>query len=177
MLFQNVLPWILICFCIVYFVHRTINLFWIWIWIWTSLRLTSHIPPVPSASHPNPALDICISPQPRWCLTSIHVPGFLSHVHPGIASPPSRSKNYSLTMIHIVAHIYPGSISPKSRSKCEFHLHPRPISSPSRPIDSHLASIQVVSHLNPGLYIWVPSSSRWRLSSNQVTKIASLCSI
>ena len=34
MLFQNVLPWILICFCIVYFVHRTINLFWIWIWIW-----------------------------------------------------------------------------------------------------------------------------------------------
>ena len=27
MLFQNVLPWISICFCIVYFVHRTINLF------------------------------------------------------------------------------------------------------------------------------------------------------
>ena len=125
-------------------------------------------------SHPNPALDICISPQPRWCLTSIHVPGFLSQLHPGIASPPSRSKNSSLTMIHIVAHIYPGSISPKSRSKCEFHLHPRPISSPSRPIDSHLASIQVVSHLNPGLYICVPSSSRWRLNSNQVTKIASL---
>ena len=125
-------------------------------------------------SNPNPALDICISPQPRWCLTSIHVPGFLSHLHPGIASPPSRSKNSSLTMIHIVAHIYPGSISLKSRSKCEFHLHPCPISSPSRPIDSHLASIQVVSHLNPGLYICVPSSSRWRLSSNQVTKIASL---
>ena len=77
-------------------------------------------------------------------------------------------------MIHIVAHIYPGSISPESRSKCEFHLHPRLISSPSRPIDSHLASIQVVSHLNPGLYVCVPSSSRWRLSSNQVTKIASL---
>ena len=67
-----------------------------------------------------------------------------------------------------------GSISPKCRSKCEFHLHPRPISSPSRPIDSHLASIQVVSHLNPGLYMCVPSPFRWRLSSNQVTKIASL---
>ena len=77
-------------------------------------------------------------------------------------------------MIHIVAHIYPGSISPKSRLKCEFHLHPRPISSPSTPIDSYLASIQVVSHLNPGLYICVPSSSRRRLSYNQVTKIASL---
>ena len=33
---------------------------------------------------------------------------------------------------------------------------------------------QVVTHLNPGLYICVPSSSRWLLSSNQVTKIASL---
>ena len=78
-------------------------------------------------------------------------------------------------MIHIMAHIYPGSNSPKSRSKCEFHLHPRPISSPSRPIaHSHLAFIQVVSHLNPGLYICVPSSSRWRLSSNQVRKNASL---
>ena len=33
---------------------------------------------------------------------------------------------------------------------------------------------QVVTHLNPGLYICVPSSSRWRLSSNEVTKIASL---
>ena len=42
MLFQNVLPWILICFCIVYFVHRTINLFWIWIWIWTCAELWSN---------------------------------------------------------------------------------------------------------------------------------------
>ena len=39
MLFQNVLPWILICFCIVYFVHRTINLFWIWIWIPSIIKL------------------------------------------------------------------------------------------------------------------------------------------
>ena len=134
-------------------------------------------PPPPSTPHPPPTS----TPHPHhpphqhsWCLTSIHVSGFLSHLHPGIASTPSRSKNSSLTMIHIVDHIYQGSISPKCRSKCEFHLHPRPISSPSRPIDSHLASIQVVSHLNPGLYMCVPSPFRWRLSSNQVTKIGSL---
>ena len=128
----------------------------------------------PTPLHPHPPHPHHPPHQPRWCLTSIHVPGFLSHLHPGIASTPSRSKNSSLTMIHIVDHIYQGSISPKCRSKCEFHLHPRPISSPSRPIDSHLASIQVVSHLNPGLYMCVPSPFRWRLSSNQVTKIASL---
>ena len=107
-------------------------------------------------SHLHPCPRILVSPPSRYWITSIQVQKFFSHNDPYRGSHLSR---FHLTQI---------------QQNVEFHLHPRIISSPSRPINSHLASIQVVSHLNPGLYICVPSSSRWHLISNQVTKIASL---
>ena len=113
-----------------------------------------HLTPTQMMSHLHPCPRILVSPPSRYCFTSIQAQKFFSH------HDPYRGSH--LSKVHL------------SQIQVEIWVSP-----PSTPhlisiLAHRFTSIQVVSHLNPGLYICVPSSSRWRLSSNQVTKIASL---
>ena len=140
--------------------------------------------------HLHPGRDATQSKIPHFCLISIQFmaspnadPGkCISVPSRSHISRPSTNENVShLHTGHSLPHIPKIIVSPPPPPPPPPpHPHPTPHPHPhhpphrSRPIDSHLASIQVVSHLNPGLYMCVPSPFRRRLSSNQVTKIASL---
>ena len=102
----------------------------IWVLLFASYFHPGYAPPPPPPLNPDLKMYVLFP----FSLTCMHVPGFLSHLHPCIISPPYRPKNSSLTVIHITAHLHASPISPKSRSKYESQLQPRPISSPFRPI-------------------------------------------
>ena len=129
----------------------------------TSIQVLSHL-------HPN--TNILISPPPMYCLTSIQVRSFVSHLHPCDISPPAYSlpfKSWYLhhSSIHVLSHTNPRfDISawtpPRSRLTSiqvpwlAFHIHPSRPSTPSCcisiPARSHLNPIQVsgwASHLHP----------------------------
>ena len=59
-------------------------------------------------SHLNPRPDICDSPPPRWCFSSIQVPRFASQSHPCPISNPSGSQDVCLTYIQALSHLHPG---------------------------------------------------------------------
>ena len=117
----------------------------------TSIQVLSHL-------HPNS--NILISPPPMYCLTSIQVRSFVSHLHPCDISPPAYSlpfKSWYLhhSSIHVLSHTNPRfdiSAWTPSRSRLTsiqvprlaFHIHP------SRPSTlSCCISIPARSHLNP----------------------------
>ena len=157
------------------------------------IQVTSHINPGPNIciSHPSrwclslmcvthpsrsclmhPNSNILISRSPMYCLTSIQVRSFVSHLHPCDISPPAYSlpfKSWYLhhSSIHILSHTNPRfnvSTWTPSRSRLTsiqipwlaFHIYPSRPSTPSRcisiPARSHLNPIQVsgfASHLHP----------------------------
>ena len=107
-----------------------------------------------------------------YCLTSIQVRSFLSHLHPCDISPPAYSlpfKSWYLhhSSIHVLSHTNPRfNISARTPSRSRltsiqvpwlaFHTHPSCPSTPSCcisiPARSHLKPIQVfgwASHLHP----------------------------
>ena len=129
----------------------------------TSIQVLSHL-------HPNS--NIPISPPPMYCLISIQVRSFVSHLHPCDISPPACSlpfKSWYLhhSSIHVLSHTNPRfniSAWTPSRSRLTsiqvpwlaFHIHPSRPSTPSCcisiPARSHLNPIQVsgwASHLHP----------------------------
>ena len=143
------------------------------IYIWKCMSHPTPPPPPPTHphSHPTPTihpinLDDVSPPSMSQdsCLTSIQV---LHQLHPGPKILLSQWSILWITSIKVPSHPNVGRNESFISIHAPSHLH-------LSPIDSHLASIQVVFHLNPGLYMCVPSPFRWRLSSDQVTKIASL---
>ena len=157
------------------------------------IQVTSHINPGPifaSHIHPGDVYRSCaphihpgLSPpaskfqypyltSTMYCVTSIQVRSFVSHLHPCDISPPAYSlpfKSWYLhhSSIHVLSHTNPRfniSAWTPSRSRftsiqiswLAFHIHPSRPSTPSCcisiPARSHLNLIQVsgwASHLHP----------------------------
>ena len=120
--------------------------------------------------HLYPGNYIQISPIFMSCLTSIHVLIFVTHLHPGDVSDPSRSLELHLNSIHVQSQIHPDlkiCVSPISRpcliciqvSRFLHQLLQCTFSPPSRPrkmqinlIQAHIKLILVsgcVLHLRP----------------------------
>ena len=143
----------------------------------TSIQVLSHL-------HPNS--NILISLPSMYCLTSIQVRSFVSHLHPCDISPPAYSlpfKSWYLhhSSIHVVSHTNPRldiSAWTPSRSRLTSiqvprfvsHIHPShpsthpvasqfqlgPITTPSRSTNVRLTSIHVPSHLHSVSYSCIP---------------------
>ena len=117
---------------------------------------------------------IKVSASSRSCLTSIQVLIFASNfhpgkmqlsytqvpsqthtgplnLHPGPASPASRSKGSYIIAIPVPSHLHPNHISHSVSSRgvqlkstnVQSQLHPKPL-------DLHLIPFRVVSHFHPG---------------------------
>ena len=141
----------------------------------TSIQVLSHL-------HPNS--NILISPPPMYCLTSIQVRSFVSHLHPCDISPrayslPFKSWYLHHSSNHVLSHTNPHlDISAWTPSRLRLtsiprfvsHIHPSrpsthpiasqfqlgPISTPSRSPDVRLTSIHIPSHLHSVSYSCIP---------------------
>ena len=91
-------------------------------------------------SHLHPNSNILISPPSMYCLTSIQVRSFVSHLHPYNISPTAYSLPFkSWYLHHSFIHVL-------------FHTNPRLDISAWTPSRSRITSIQVpqfVSHIHP----------------------------
>ena len=153
-------------------------------------------------SHLNPCPDICNSPPPRWCLSSIQIPRIASQFHPCPISNQSRSQDVCLTYIQALSHLDPGLkilasapsmyfLSSIQAKKNTNQLNPGPNQTHSGlrmcalpPSKSRLTSIQfptvasplhphrVSPPLRPGHAIFISPPSRSGLISIQVARLA-----
>ena len=132
-------------------------------------KVAFHLNPCPDISAPSP-----ISPYQRsssqdvhmYCIICIQVTGKMQlsytqapsqthtgplHLHPGPASPASRSKGSYIIAIPVPSHLHPNHISYSVSSRgvhlkstnVQSQLHPKPL-------DLHLNPFRVVPHFHPG---------------------------
>ena len=127
--------------------------------------------------HPSTTSPELRSQDSRLTLTSFYVTSHL-YTGPKIHAPPlSRSHLTSSTFsTSFVTHLHPGCVSPPSRTWfkcikvpiCTHPLHWCCVSHPSRSWEQHLNSIQITSLTHLGLQMCISPPSRSRLTSVQI---------
>ena len=118
----------------------------------------------------------CVSPPFLWCLTSIQVHKFASHLDPSTISNACKFQDVRLTSTQvpkIAPQLHSGIIYNLQSLRCSSHLHSDHISAQSKSYDSLLNSIKVTSQLIPGLVDRISAHSRPNLNAFQVSGFVS----
>ena len=123
--------------------------------LWCAVHLnTFPIPPPSRSPQTHTGLKMWMSNASKSFLTYIQDPRFLSHLHPGTVSPPSRYQDSTKAPIYM-PHLHLGRVSPPSRAHLTSiqisRIASQPHLTPSRSENVHSISIQVWSYTHPCL--------------------------